>query len=60
MEGTYGLERPPKLVASLGQHDSWDMLIPAVYDALPEEFEAGWQAYLATHCGLPLAALRVQ
>lgn len=50
---TYGRERLPTLVASLGHYDSWETLIPAVYGVSPAEFEAGWQAYLATHYGVP-------
>jgi hypothetical protein len=46
---TYGRERLPVLVASLGQYESWETLIPAVYGVSPAEFEAGWQAYLAAH-----------
>jgi len=49
---TYGRERLPTLVAGLGQHESWETLIPAVYGVSPAEFEAGWQAYLTTHYGL--------
>jgi hypothetical protein len=46
---TYGRERLPVLVASLGQYDSWDTLLPAVYGVSPAEFEAGWRAYLGNH-----------
>jgi hypothetical protein len=46
---TYGRDRLPILVAGLGQYDSWDTLLPAVYGVSPTEFEAGWQAYLTTH-----------
>jgi hypothetical protein len=49
---TYGRERLPVLVAGLGQYESWDELIPAVYGVSPAEFEAGWQAYLAAHYGV--------
>jgi hypothetical protein len=49
---TYGRERLPALVAGLGQYDSWDTLIPAVYGVSAAEFEAGWQAYLAAHYGV--------
>jgi hypothetical protein len=46
---TYGRERLPTLVAGLGQYDSWDTLLPAVYGVSPAEFEAGWHAYLVNH-----------
>jgi hypothetical protein len=49
---TYGRERLPALVASLSQHNNWETLIPAVYGVSAAEFEAGWQAYLATNYGL--------
>jgi hypothetical protein len=43
----YGRERLPMLVAGLGQYHSWETLIPAVYGVSSDEFEVGWQAYLA-------------
>jgi hypothetical protein len=49
---TYGSERLPVLIAGLGQYESWETLLPAVYGVSPAEFEAGWQAYLATRYGL--------
>jgi hypothetical protein len=52
---TYGRERLPVLLASLGQYDSWDTLLPAVYGVSAAEFEAGWQAYLAAHYGVSVA-----
>jgi hypothetical protein len=48
---TYGRERLPVLVAGLGQYDSWDTLLPAVFGVSATEFEEGWQAYLAAHYG---------
>jgi hypothetical protein len=50
---TYGRERLPALVAGLGHYDSWETLIPAVYGVSATEFEAGWQAYLTAHYGVP-------
>lgn len=44
---TYGRERLPALLAGLGQYDSWETLLPAVYGVSSAEFEAGWQRYLA-------------
>jgi hypothetical protein len=49
---TYGREHLPALVAGLGQYDSWESLIPAVYGVSSAEFEAGWQVYLAAHYGV--------
>ena len=46
---TYGRERLPALVAGLGQYESWDTLLPAVFGVSATEFEAGWQAYLVAH-----------
>jgi hypothetical protein len=45
----YGRERLPALVAGLGQYESWDKLLPAIFGVSAAEFEAGWQAYLAVH-----------
>jgi hypothetical protein len=44
---TYGRESLPHLIAALGDHSSWNSLIPAVFDISADEFEAGWQSYLA-------------
>lgn len=44
---TYGRERLPVLVASLGQHTTWDTLLLAVFGVSAAEFETGWQAHLA-------------
>ncbi|MEZ4681477.1 MAG: hypothetical protein R2932_45420 [Caldilineaceae bacterium] len=44
---THGRTLLPKLIAGLGQHDTWETLIPAIYGISAVEFEAGWQAYLA-------------
>lgn len=51
---TYGRERLPALVAGLGQYDSWETLIPAIFAVSPAEFERGWQEYLAAQYGLSL------
>jgi hypothetical protein len=48
---TYGRERLPTLVAGLGQYDTWDTLLPAVFGTSSAQFEAGWQAYLSVHYG---------
>jgi hypothetical protein len=50
---TYGRERLPALVAGLGQYESWETLLPAVFGVSAGEFEAGWQAYLVAHYGVP-------
>ena len=54
---TYGQEQLPVLVAGLGHYESWATLIPAVYGVSATEFEAGWQAYLATQYGVSLETL---
>jgi hypothetical protein len=46
---TYGRERLPALLAGMGQHASWETLLPAVYGVSPAEFETGWQEYLTLH-----------
>jgi hypothetical protein len=46
------------LVAGLGQYESWDTLLLAVYGISAAEFEAGWQAYLAAHYGVSPAPLQ--
>jgi hypothetical protein len=50
----YGRERLPMLVAGLGQYDTWDTLIPAVFGISASEFEAGWQVYLAERYAVSL------
>lgn len=50
---TYGRERLPMLVAGLSQHAGWETLVPAVFNVSAAEFEAGWQAHLATSYGVP-------
>lgn len=49
---TYGRERLPMLLKGLGQHDTWETLLPAVFGVSPTDFEAGWQAYLKEHYGV--------
>lgn len=49
---TYGREHLPALLAGLGQYESWETLLPAVYGVSASEFEAGWQQYLVAHYGL--------
>lgn len=46
---TYSRERLPALVRGLAEHKTWDTLIPAVFGVPAADFEAGWQAHLATH-----------
>lgn len=53
MVATYGDERLPALLAGLGQFDTWDTLLPAVFGLSSAEFEAGWRMYLAAHYGVP-------
>jgi hypothetical protein len=49
---TYGRDHLPRLLAALGEHASWQTLIPAVFAVSARDFEAGWQEYLATHYGI--------
>jgi hypothetical protein len=55
----YGRDRLPALVAGLGQYESWDTLLPAVFGVSATEFEAGWQAHLAARYGLSLSSSKV-
>lgn len=48
----HGRQVVPALLAALKEHDSWQTLIPAVFDVAAEEFEAGWQEWLAEEYGL--------
>jgi hypothetical protein len=45
---TYGRDWLSQLIAAWGEHASWETLIPAVFGIPAVEFEAGWQAYLAS------------
>lgn len=47
----YGHERLPALMVGLGQYETWDTLLPAVFGVPTNEFEAGWQVYLTMHYG---------
>ncbi len=55
---TYGRERLPALMTGLGQYQSWETLIPAVYGVSVAEFETGWQAYLVAHYAVDPATFR--
>lgn len=44
---TYGRDRLPAFIQGLSAHETWSELIPAVFEVPADEFEAGWQAYLA-------------
>ena len=44
---TYGRDALPALVEGFRHYDSWIKLIPAVFYITAEEFEQGWQTYLA-------------
>lgn len=48
----YGTGRLPLLLSGLQQPVTWEALIPALFDVSVEEFEAGWQAWLAESYGL--------
>ena len=47
----YGRDQLPALLQAMDEHDTWNTLIPAVFGVSLEEFEAGWQAYLAMRFG---------
>ncbi len=53
MIATYGRGSLARLLDGMHQHDSWQSLIPAVFGISMEEFESGWQAYLAAQYTLP-------
>jgi hypothetical protein len=55
---TYGRERLPMLMAGLGQYESWETLLPAVFGVSAAEFEAGWQMYLTAHYTVSLNTLQ--
>lgn len=44
---TYGRERLPKLWQGLSKYNDWPTLITGVFDMPVEEFETGWNRYLA-------------
>ncbi len=48
----YGRRSLAGLFDGMHQYDAWQGLIPAVFSVSMEEFESGWQAYLATHYNL--------
>ncbi|MFN8492202.1 MAG: hypothetical protein U0350_31675 [Caldilineaceae bacterium] len=43
----YGCDKLPRLIAAFSQSDSWQTLIPAVFGVSAEQFEQGWQRYVA-------------
>lgn len=47
----YGRASLTRLLAALPAHSQWDSLIPAVYGLSAQEFEAGWQGWLAAKYG---------
>jgi hypothetical protein len=55
---TYGPERIPILIGEASRQEGWATLIPAVFGVSIEEFEAGWQTYLAEQYGVELIASR--
>jgi hypothetical protein len=48
---TYGKEQLPLMLSALGQYQSAETLIPAVFGVSSAEFEAGWLKYLAKQYG---------
>jgi hypothetical protein len=47
----HGRECLPTLLEALGKHNTWEGVIPGVFGVSDDEFEAGWQAYLADQYG---------
>jgi hypothetical protein len=45
----YGWERLPAFVQALGEFGYWSVLIPHVFGVSVEDFEDGWNRYLAEH-----------
>jgi hypothetical protein len=43
---SYGRERLPDLLQGLAAYDSWQELIPAVFDVSQEQFVSGWNLYV--------------
>jgi hypothetical protein len=50
---TYGRHSLARLLEGMHEYDSWQSLIPAVYNVSTAEFEKGWQAYLAATTCIP-------
>jgi hypothetical protein len=48
---TYGRDKLPALIATMGNYTTFDELIPALFGVSRGEFEAGWQRYLAQRYG---------
>jgi hypothetical protein len=51
---TYGHETLPSLIEAMGEHDTWEELIPAAFGVSAEEFERGWQEYILDEYLKPL------
>lgn len=49
---SYGVERLPHLLAALGDYRTWLEALPGAYGVTPDEFEAGWQRWLAAEYGV--------
>lgn len=43
----HGRESLPKLLLAMATSESWDELIPVVFEIPADQFETGWQAHLA-------------
>lgn len=54
----YGDDLIPSLLAQAQQHESWDTLIPAVFEVSAPEFEQGWHTYLAKEYAIHTAGPR--
>jgi hypothetical protein len=49
---TYGRGSLARLLDGIHYHDSWQRLIPEVFGVPANQFESGWQAYLAVQYDL--------
>jgi hypothetical protein len=48
----FGVDRLPVLLAAFPEYESWETLIPAVFDVSRAEFDMGWHAFLAERYGI--------
>lgn len=57
---TYGRDRLPALLQAFENHETWETLIPAVFDVSVEEFEAGWRSHLLKRFSFVLSLQQAQ
>ncbi len=51
---SYGISALPSLIEAMGEHNSWEGLIPAAFGVTAAEFEQGWQEYFLDESLVPL------